>query len=238
MAVTGSPASSPSPLPDVPWDDVVRFVRQLNHDLRNHLNAIDLQAVFIADIATDPELKDEIKRLRGLLSDMTAVLQKLSANVIPPGVNLMSCKARDFLDDLRKKMESTASEQIPPITWDVQVGDATVDLDPQLLALAIEELLANAARFGNGNPVTLSARVDETKGLVLTLTEAKEHFEAATENWGRQPLRSVKQGHYGLGLNRARTIVESHGGRLAARYDQAAKTLVTTITLPATAAAG
>jgi signal transduction histidine kinase len=63
------------------------------------------------------------------------------------------------------------------------------------------------------------------------MTEPKEVFESTTENWGREPLRRLTHGHYGLGLNRARTIVEAHGGRLDAKYDEAAKNLTTTITL-------
>src|SRR5205085_3517288 len=34
----------------VPWDDVVRFVRQLSHDLRNDLNALELQSAYIAEL--------------------------------------------------------------------------------------------------------------------------------------------------------------------------------------------
>ena len=39
----------------------MRFVRQLNHDLRNHLNAIELQSTFLAELAQDGELKPEVQ---------------------------------------------------------------------------------------------------------------------------------------------------------------------------------
>ncbi len=215
---------------DVPWDEIVKFVRQLSHDLRNHLNAVELQSAYVGEIATDPELKDEIKRLRGMLSGLGAVLQKLSADMANVRPTLMSYKAADFLEDLRQKIESTVPK--PTIAWDVQVGDAAVELDPQLLPLAVQELLANAARHGEGRLLNVSATINGANSFVLTVTEPKEHFEAATDNWGREPLRNITQGHYGLGLNRARIIVESHHGQLAAHHDPASKNLVTTITIP------
>ena len=230
MATTVSEAASSNQLRDVPWNEIVQFIRQLSHDLRNHLNAVELQSAYVAEIATDAEVKDEIKRLRGMLSGLGTVLQKLSADMAAARPTLMSYKAADFLEDLRRKMEST--DPTPAIDWDVQVGDAAVDLDPQLLPLAVQELLANATRHGDGRPLKISATIDRANSFVFTLTEPKEHFEATTENWGREPLRNITQGHYGLGLNRARLIVESHGGHLAAHYDQPSKNLVTTITMP------
>ena len=225
-------ASSSSHLQDVPWSDVVRFVRQLSHDLRNHLNAAELQSAYLGEIATDPELKSEIKRLRGMLSEGGVVLQKLSANMGHARTNLMTYKAGDFMEDLRSKVESVKPKQGPPIEWDVQVGDAAVELDPQLLPLVVQELLGNAARFGKGQPVKISARIDDGRNFVVTLVEPKENFEPSTEQWGQEPLRSISQGHYGLGLNRARTIVEAHGGRLAAHYDSSVRNLAITMTLP------
>jgi signal transduction histidine kinase len=62
--------------------------------------------------------------------------------------------------------------------------------------------------------------------------EPKIRFESSTENWGREPIRKVGLGHYGLGLNRVRTIVEAHGGEMHAQYDPKASALVTTLTLP------
>ena len=42
----------------LPWSDTVRFVRQLSHDLRNDLNAIELQSAYISELAQDQELTE------------------------------------------------------------------------------------------------------------------------------------------------------------------------------------
>ena len=231
--VTADSQASSNPLPDLPWSDVTRFVRQVSHDLRNHLNAAELQSAYLGEIATDPELKDEIKRLRVMLSSFGAVLQKLSADMGHARPSLMAYKANEFLEDVRSRIESKGAKETPKILWDVQVGDATVKIDPQLLPQAIDELVQNAARHApSGGAIQLKAAIDGRDSLVLTLIEPKERFESTTENWGREPLRSITQGHYGLGLNRARIIVEAHGGRLDAQYDNVSKNLVTKITLP------
>ena len=33
----------------VPWVDAARFIRQFSHDLRNHLNAIELQSAYMGE---------------------------------------------------------------------------------------------------------------------------------------------------------------------------------------------
>jgi K+-sensing histidine kinase KdpD len=67
---------------------------------------------------------------------------------------------------------------------------------------------------------------------VFSLHEPKAGFDSTTRNWGREPLRNINQRHYGLGLNRARAIIEAHGGELQAQYDPKASVLVSTVKLP------
>src|SRR4051794_38654282 len=234
MATGDSGSATSTPLPDIPWDDTVRFVRQLSHDLRNHLNAAELQSAFIGEIATDPEIKSEITRLRGMLSELGTLLQKLSADMGHARPNLIPYRANDFMEDLRRKIESAPGDSKPKIAWEVQSNDASLAIDPQLFPLVVEELLSNAARENPAAQVTIRTSIDRDREFVLTLVEPKEAFDLDTENWGRQPLRNIGQRHYGLGLNRARIIVEAHGGELRARYDKASKNLMTTITLPIT----
>jgi K+-sensing histidine kinase KdpD len=233
MATGNSDDATPSPLSDIPWEDVVRFVRQLSHDLRNHLNAAELQSAFIGEIATDPEIKSEVTRLRGMLGELSGLLQKMSSDMGHARPNPIPYRAKDLMEDLRRKVESgSADSKKLALSWEVSACDGTLEVDPQLFPPVVEELLANAARENPDAKVTIQATIDRDKCFVLTLVEPKENFDLSTEEWGRQPLRNITQRHYGLGLNRARIIVESHGGKLGARYDKSSKTLLTTITLP------
>ncbi|MCA1659175.1 MAG: hypothetical protein LC642_01340, partial [Verrucomicrobiaceae bacterium] len=72
----------------------------------------------------------------------------------------------------------------------------------------------------------------ENGHFLFSLREPKQSFERSTENWGREPFRSVSQGHYGLGLHRTRGIIEAHGGELKAHYEKETSSLLTTVTLP------
>ena len=234
MATANSENPASTSLSDIPWNDIVRFVRQLSHDLRNHLNAAELQTAFIGEIATDPEIKSEITRLRGMLSELSALLQKLSSDMGHARPTLISYRANDLIEDLKRKIESNPNESKPNASWEVHSDDVTLEIDPQLFPAAIEELLANANREKSAASIKIQTTIDQGNSFVMTILEPKNGFDRSTENWGREPLRSISQRHYGLGLNRARIIIEGHGGQLRAHYDQASKNLVTTIALPIT----
>src|SRR5678816_4367739 len=103
----------------VRWSDTVRFVRQLTHDLRNDLNAIELQSAYIAELAQDQELTSEIKRLREVVSGMNSTLQLLSRAVAEVAPNVVTYPAVDFLADMRTQIERNFSKESQEITWDV-----------------------------------------------------------------------------------------------------------------------
>ena len=222
---------NPSDLLSVPWIDTVRFVHQLSHDLRNHLNAIELQSAYISELDASAELKGEIKRLREMISGLTAVLQKLSGlGEVKP--NLISYQASDFVEDLRKATAHEFPKESAKITWDIQTGGAMLNVDPQLLQQAFSEVFANAFQHDRGKGALVAAARIDGKRFVFTLREPKARFESSTENWGREPFRRITRGHYGLGLNRVRVIMEAHGGEMHAEYDPKGSTLLTTLTLP------
>ena len=217
---------------NVAWDDVVRFVRQLSHDLRNHLNAIELQSAFVSELAQDAELQGEIKRLREMVSALARSLQSVSAKLGAVSPNRMAYRAADFMEDLRKRVAREFPQQNADISWKIDLGDEMIDVDPPLFPEAILELIRNAFQHGRGEgAIAVSAKVDQRRFL-FRLQEPKHQFELPTENWGGEPLRSIGRGHYGLGLSRARRIVDAHDGEMQAQYDRASGALVTTITLP------
>ena len=216
----------------VPWSDAVRFVRQLSHDLRNDLNAIELQSAYIGELTQDQELTNEIKRLREVVSGLNSTLQLLSRAVGELAPKVVTYPAAEFLADMRTQIERKFSKENHQITWDVQIQDGILNIDPQLFQEVFVELFANAFQHDRGKGgLVARARISDGRFL-FTLHEPKAVFSSDTQNWGREPLRHVRQRHYGLGLNRVRAIIDAHGGELQAQYDPYAATLVSTMTLP------
>ena len=212
--------------------EVTKFVRQLSHDLRNHLNAAELQSAYLAELAEEPELKEEIKRLRAMISEVGGSLQRVTSALGPARLTVMPYGAADFVEGLRQKLGTDHPDQSAEIAWDVQTGDTHLEIDPQLLQPALLELFANAFRHDRAPGfISVEARIERDR-FHFTIREPKRNFQLSTENWGREPFRTVGQGHYGLGLNRSRVIIEAHEGQFNARYDSPASSLITTVVLP------
>ncbi|MEP6685198.1 MAG: HAMP domain-containing sensor histidine kinase [Verrucomicrobiota bacterium] len=223
-------ASESIETPAVAWKDVVRFIRQVSHDLRNHLNVVELQIAYLGELQTGPEAKAEIKRLREMTFEISRLLQRLTTSLGHNQLQTMPYKMSDFLEDLQNKIETEYPEERGTIEWNCSLHDEMCQIDPQQLQQALIEIFANAFQHERGDgPISLNAEAKEDR-LTLTFREPKTSFELSTENWAREPLRYGKKSHYGLGLHRARVILEAHGGNLDARHE--GSSLITTIALP------
>ena len=215
---------------NVPWENFVKFVRQLSHDLRNQLNAAELQSALIGELTNDAELKSEIRRLRELVSQLGVTLQSLSASVAEPRPTALPYTAKDFIADMQKKIAHEFPEKGQTVKWEVLPASATLNIDPELTEWAAVELFRNAFRHDlAGDAVQAQASV-EGDWFTFSIREAKKE-EIDPAQW-TQPLQKVSHGHYGLGLHRARRIIAAQGGELTAKFDPASRTLTSTITLP------
>jgi K+-sensing histidine kinase KdpD len=222
--------SDPEPLA---WDDAVTFIRQLSHDLRNHLNAAELQVALMNELTADAELKQEILRLREMLGTMTKALQKLSSAVVAPRPNSIDYDARDLLHDLETKFQSDFPERAAKVQWRTEFADKAplLHVDPQLIGQAVFELLENACRL-EAESIEVNTQLSGNQ-VVLAVREKRQPPAGFDEtSWGREPLRRLGHGHYSLGLNRVRMIAEAARGEFGARVDPDRGEFVSTIVLP------
>jgi K+-sensing histidine kinase KdpD len=215
---------------NIPWEDFVKFVRQLSHDLRNQLNAAELQSALIGELTNDEELKSEARRLRELVSQLGVTLQGLSTLVAEPRPTLLPYTVQDFITDLQKKIGHEFPEKGSAVKWNISSPGATLNIDPQLTEWAASELFRNAFRHDMaGDGLQVEASVAD-KCFTFCIRESKAS-EIDPTQW-MQPLQKVSHGHYSLGWRRARTIIAAHGGELTTRFDPASRMLISTITLP------
>jgi K+-sensing histidine kinase KdpD len=214
---------------NVSWENFVKFVRQLSHDLRNQLNAAELQSALIGELTNDAEIKSEIRRLRELVSQLGVTLQSLSTSVAEPRPTALPYGAKDFIADMQKKIAHEFPEKEQAVKWEVLPADATLNIDPELTEWAATELFRNAFRHDLAADMVQAHASVEGDWFTFSIREAKTE-EINPAQW--TPLQNVSHGHYGLGLRRARSIIAAQGGELTAKFDPASRTLTSTITLP------
>jgi K+-sensing histidine kinase KdpD len=218
--------------PSVPWPQVEKFIGQLNHDLRNHLNAIELQSAFLGEIVQTDEARNEIKRLREMTAEMNARLQRLSALTAKIQPDAMRYGAADLVEDLRARVTAKHREDAAAIEWQVSLGKEELEIDPQLVLAAFEELLENALNHERGEGPLVFAADGDGAFIKFTLREPKKNPPASIDDWGARPFAEMRHGHYALGLFRARSIFAAHDGTLQASFDPASGTLLTVVRLP------
>ncbi len=227
--------TSTDDLPTVPWARVEGFVGQLTHDIRNGLNALELQLTFLGEISTDPEAVDEIKRLRGTLANVTRQLQTLRTATASVSPHPLEYPAGDFFDDLRERFDKLTPEAGGRLVWERDLGaELLLNVDPELTINALLELLANGLHFTRGETLPVRVKVSTTAGGVLLSLQEPQRVEPTIppKQWGRTPLLTTRRGAYGLGLFRVRRCLESQGGTLDVAYSPGENLLTTTATLP------
>lgn len=215
--------------PAVPWPRVTAFVRQLTHDVRNHLNGLDLEAALLTELITDREGGASLARIRRQVRNIAAELRALSARLAPTVSSPSTIAAGDAVAIW--KDQALALEPAPGVQWTEAVGEARLTVEVEALARTFRELLVNAVQFGSGSPLRADASTRD-QSVVFTLTEPKAG-QVECSDWGCTPLVSTRGGHYGLGLWVAQRDVAASGGTIERRYDADAKTLTTTLTFPA-----
>jgi hypothetical protein len=219
------------PVPDLNWPRLAAFIRQHAHDVRNHLNGLDLEAALLADLIAegDPEAGGSVTRLRAQLRRLATDLRTLSGKFADPHPSRAPIGARELW--LIWQDQVASSPPGPAVEWTEQIGPERVDVDASVLAGVFRELLANAQAFGTGAPLRATVRAEGGR-VIFELGEPKT-APLETENWGRVLFASTRRGGYGLGLWEVQRTVEANGGTVQRRYDPETRELTTRLSFPA-----
>jgi len=215
--------------PDISWPRLAGFVRQHTHDMRNHLNGLDLEAALLTELVEDAEAKQSVNRLRQQIRDVSMELRALSSKFAPPSADKCKMDAKDVF--LIWQDQASANKPQPSMDWREPTGSARICADLDALARSFRELLVNAVAFGTGEK--LRAEVELQNGRVSFRLIEPKNEPVDTSNWGYTPLSTTRRGGYGLGLWVLQQDITASGGEVQREYDPHAKTLTTTLRFPA-----
>ncbi|MBB2976425.1 signal transduction histidine kinase [Microbacterium endophyticum] len=216
------------------------YARAVSHELRNPLTPIlghldllreELASGSPASIARVDVMEAQLERVLSTLREMAAVaddLTKLDARPLDLGALVLRAvtEARDHFSGGRVN-----------ITADIIAGPVAM-VDKRLLETALRHLIENAVTFSaeGGEVVVGCAWWNDRAAITITdhgtgMTDDEQ--DRAFDLFYRAPS-AISQGRagFGIGLARARQIVEAHGGEIDLASSAAFGTEVTLL-LPA-----
>lgn len=172
-----------------------RFARHASHELRTPLTALK-GYLEVLKRAPEPRALEgalrEARRMEALLSGLLRLSRLEAAPLHPKPLDL-----RAFLEGFGFAVE----------------GEGEVLADPELLALAVENLLENARR--HGRPPVRVQIVQEGEGVWLWFTDAGPGFPRDLLPRVFEPFVHGGKGT-GLGLALVAAVARAHGGRVRA----------------------
>lgn len=213
------------------------FVAALTHDLRTPLSVSKLSAQLLAlKFAGEEEAQSILSRLDRNLTHVDRMIQDLlDASHIKSGkliaVQMMECDPGQIAEDVIDELTAVHSGR-----FELEAINIRITADPAGLRRIIENLAANAIKYGNPDvPVRISLvkhedRVElkvENKGDPISEEDQRTIFEPFHR--AASAIQSTQKG-WGLGLSLVRGIARAHGGDVAVY--SSADTTCFTVTLP------
>lgn len=208
-----------------------RFVARLDHELKNPVTAI--RAALETDAEQSPSLRvaaGQAGRLAMLIGELRSLSALETSEIERVPVDLAAV-VRDetaaFTEDLAARgIARAVSTQLPSAPWPLP----TVAGDADLLAVAVRNLLVNAAKYSDEG-ARIEVRGLEDAGFVV-VEVADTGWGVATDElpqvwdelWRGGQARRVEGS--GLGLSLVRVVADRHGGDVAIRSREAAGTSV------------
>lgn len=179
------------------------------HDLRTPLTQIQLALSMLPNEGGDRELMDSIRSDLGVINRLIGETLSISLELaeeksMPTDIDLE-------LEDIIKKVQTNNVD----IEWSRGKPCRQV-LQPMALRRILTNLLANALRYGNGKPVTVTYDCQKEAVIIQIMDRGPgiptEHSEAVFRPFFRlEKSRGSETGGSGLGLAIVRQLADANG---------------------------
>ena len=189
----------------------------LVHEIRTPLTSMQGFAELLLQVQSlDPKESDKLNMIRlGIdrLNLLATALGTVFNEIVEP--HWMKVDLGSFL--LRTVEQVTAEKSLDDdvIKLEIDSADIQVVSDPELLRLALEQVLFNALEALDqpaAGDVLLTLKGRDREAAITVRNSSTDAGAGDTSEWW-VPFYTTKSGHLGLGLVQVRRIIEALGGR-------------------------
>ncbi len=189
----------------------------LAHELRNPLGTIKASAEMLTRDATRarPEVMSEmtgyivseVDRVNGLIASFLDFAKPLQIRAVPADL-------RSTIEDVVRQQSDLAQRRNVELSVRIDGGPLSFTFDPDLLKLAISNLVQNAIEASaSGQSVEIRVE-DRDEDVILFVTDHGEGIQPQNLESIFNPFFTTKPQGTGLGLAIVSKIVDEHAGRI------------------------
>jgi len=209
-----------------------RFIRRLDHELKNPLTAIRAGLANLADqpdSVTLSSVRTQVDRLARLTADLRKLADLETRPIEMEPVDLGQLLP-ELLEGMQERPEAATCHvglSLPHVPWPLPL----VAGDRDLLFLALHNLVDNALKFACANDTIEIRAFEDSSSVVVEVADTGPGIEEADlahlgEELYRGSAARIVEGS-GLGLALVRSIVARHNGNFAIRSRCGQGTVVT-----------
>ena len=220
------------------------FLAMLGHELRNPLSPIvtSLQLLRMREMHSPEQdiIERQVHHLRRLVDDL------LDVSRIARGKIELRRERVEVAEVLAAAIETSSplfEQRMHRIDVDVPRTGLPVDVDPDRMAQVFSNLMTNAVKYSEpGSRIAIEARRVDDRVRVRVIDEgagiAADMIDKVFDMFVQQAQTLERsRGGLGLGLSIVKSLVELHGGSVAARSEGVGHGTELTVDLPAAAEA-
>ena len=195
------------------------FLRQLSHDVRNDLNAMDLLISYAEDLGAGEKAGAALEQLHGAVRYGSQRMVRISKAFQIPVPERIPYPVDLLFEDLRDRLSVERPELSGRLQWVFSGEPCSALVDPVLVLEAMTELLQNAAAFSAPEEAVRVAVEGDGDGAFWRIEQSAPLPPKGMSHWGLRPLESSRRAHYGLGLFRVRRILQALGASLTFSHE-------------------
>ena len=184
----------------------------ISHELRTPITKAKLRLEFMPESDEKDQLKEDIQEIELLITDLIEAERLNEGHAV---LNAEPTPIVAFVEGVCEQFESYAGG----IELELPTEDREIVIDNLRVRLLITNLVNNAIRHGEGNPIVVRVNLSENFAHLEVEDNgegiAEEHLLQISEPFYRaDSSRQRNTGGFGLGLYLCRLIVKAHGGEL------------------------